>query len=169
MAFPGTGKIWMNGTLVDWADAKIHIALARHPLRQRRLRGRALLQHAERLGLLPARRAHAAAVRLRQDLPDGAAARSAGADRGRPRDDPRQRVQGLLHPADRLSRLRRARRQPVPVPGRRRDPDLGMGRLSRRRRARAGRRRAGQLVVAHGAEHVPGAGQERRRTTPTRS
>ena len=26
MAFPGTGKIWMNGALVDWADAKIHIA-----------------------------------------------------------------------------------------------------------------------------------------------
>ncbi|MBI3046892.1 MAG: branched-chain amino acid transaminase [Acidobacteria bacterium] len=26
MAFPGTGKIWMNGSLVDWKDAKIHIA-----------------------------------------------------------------------------------------------------------------------------------------------
>jgi branched-chain amino acid aminotransferase len=26
MAFSGTGKIWMNGKLVDWADAKIHIA-----------------------------------------------------------------------------------------------------------------------------------------------
>jgi len=26
MAFPGTGKIWMNGSLVDWADATIHIA-----------------------------------------------------------------------------------------------------------------------------------------------
>lgn len=26
MSFPGTGKIWMNGTLVDWPDAKIHIA-----------------------------------------------------------------------------------------------------------------------------------------------
>ena len=26
MSFPGTGKIWMNGTLVDWADARIHIA-----------------------------------------------------------------------------------------------------------------------------------------------
>jgi branched-chain amino acid aminotransferase len=25
-AFPGTGKIWMNGSLVDWADAKIHVA-----------------------------------------------------------------------------------------------------------------------------------------------
>ena len=23
--FPGTGKIWMNGSLVDWADATIHI------------------------------------------------------------------------------------------------------------------------------------------------
>ena len=22
----GTGKVWMNGTLVDWADAKIHVA-----------------------------------------------------------------------------------------------------------------------------------------------
>jgi branched-chain amino acid aminotransferase len=26
MGFPGTGKIWMNGTLVDWKDANIHIA-----------------------------------------------------------------------------------------------------------------------------------------------
>jgi len=26
MAFPGTGKIWMNGTLVDWMDARIHVA-----------------------------------------------------------------------------------------------------------------------------------------------
>jgi branched-chain amino acid aminotransferase len=25
MAFSGTGKIWMNGTLVDWADATIHV------------------------------------------------------------------------------------------------------------------------------------------------
>ena len=26
MAFPGTGKIWMNGKLVDWNNAQIHIA-----------------------------------------------------------------------------------------------------------------------------------------------
>lgn len=25
MAFPGTGKIWMNGSLVEWKDATIHI------------------------------------------------------------------------------------------------------------------------------------------------
>ena len=26
MAFSGTGKIWMNGRLVDWKDATIHVA-----------------------------------------------------------------------------------------------------------------------------------------------
>jgi branched-chain amino acid aminotransferase len=26
MALPGTGKIWMNGNLVDWKDATIHVA-----------------------------------------------------------------------------------------------------------------------------------------------
>ena len=26
MAFTGTGKVWMNGSLVDWQDANIHIA-----------------------------------------------------------------------------------------------------------------------------------------------
>src|SRR5690606_27535949 len=26
MSFPHAGKVWMNGTLVDWNDAKIHIA-----------------------------------------------------------------------------------------------------------------------------------------------
>jgi branched-chain amino acid aminotransferase len=26
MAFAGTGKIWMNGALVNWTDAKIHVA-----------------------------------------------------------------------------------------------------------------------------------------------
>jgi len=26
MAFPGTGKIWMNGKLIDWKDANVHVA-----------------------------------------------------------------------------------------------------------------------------------------------
>jgi branched-chain amino acid aminotransferase len=26
MSFPGTGTIWMNGRLVEWADARIHVA-----------------------------------------------------------------------------------------------------------------------------------------------
>ena len=49
--------------------------VARHPLRQRRVRRRALLRDAEGLGLLPPRRAHAPPAALRQDLPDGVPAR----------------------------------------------------------------------------------------------
>jgi branched-chain amino acid aminotransferase len=26
MPFAGTGKIWMNGSMVDWKDATIHVA-----------------------------------------------------------------------------------------------------------------------------------------------
>jgi len=26
MAFAGTGKIWMNGKLVEWKDATMHVA-----------------------------------------------------------------------------------------------------------------------------------------------
>src|SRR5687768_16454576 len=26
MAFPGTGKVWLNGSFVEWKDAKIHVA-----------------------------------------------------------------------------------------------------------------------------------------------
>ncbi len=26
MGFTGTGKVWINGTMVDWADARIHLA-----------------------------------------------------------------------------------------------------------------------------------------------
>ena len=40
-------KIWMNGELVDWADAKIHVGVARTPLRLRRLRGHPRVRDAE--------------------------------------------------------------------------------------------------------------------------
>ena len=46
------GKIWMDGQMVDWRDAKIHV-LTHAALRLRRLRGRARLQHRERHGHLP--------------------------------------------------------------------------------------------------------------------
>jgi branched-chain amino acid aminotransferase len=26
MSFSGTGKVWMNGTLVEWAQATMHVA-----------------------------------------------------------------------------------------------------------------------------------------------
>ena len=159
MAF-GTGKIWMNGKLVEWKDAKIHVASHVIHYGTRRLRRRALLRDAEGLGLLPPRRAHRPAARLREDLPHGLAARPATAgENADPRDDPRERAEGVLHPAADVSRLRPAGRQPAALPGRRGRSGLGMGRLPRRRRAREGRGRVRQLVEPHGAEHVPGAGQ----------
>ena len=74
MAFAGTGKIWMNGKLVDWADANDPRRFPRHPLRQRRLRRRALLRHAEGLGRPSPRCPHQAPARVGQDLPHGLAA-----------------------------------------------------------------------------------------------
>ena len=71
MAFTGTGKIWMNGTLVDWADAKIHIASHVIHYGSGVFEGARCYEHAARLRLLPARRAHAPPVRLGEDLPDG--------------------------------------------------------------------------------------------------
>ena len=133
MAFSGTGKVWMNGKIVDWADANIHVGIARHPLRIGRLRGRALLQDAEGIGVLPPRRAHAPAVRLGAHLPHGLRARLRSDDAGRGRHRQGQRPRRLLHPAADLSRLSRARRQSAALPGRRDDSRLGVGRLSRRR------------------------------------
>ena len=76
MAFPGTGKIWMNGKLVEWKDATIHIAS--HVIHYGSgvfegarcydtPKGSACFRldaHMRRL------------LRLRQDLPDGVSARS---------------------------------------------------------------------------------------------
>jgi hypothetical protein len=51
MSFPGTGKIWMNGSLVDWADANIHIAS--HVIHYSAAYSRRpLLRHTARIGLL---------------------------------------------------------------------------------------------------------------------
>ena len=169
MAFPGTGKIWMNGTLVDWADAKIHIAS--HVIHY----GSGVFEGARCYSTPHGSACFRLDAHMRrlldsaQDLPDGAAGRLRRADRRRARDDPRERVQGLLHPPAHLSRLQRARRQPVPLPGRRRHPDVGMGRLSRPGRARERRRRPRQLVDAHRRRTRSRRWRRPRRTTRTRS
>ena len=71
MAFPGTGKIWMNGTLVDWKDATIHIASHVIHYGSGVFEGARCYDTVNGPGLLPARRAHAPAARLGADLPDG--------------------------------------------------------------------------------------------------
>ena len=71
MAFPGTGKIWMNGTLVDWADAKIHVASHVVHYGSGVFEGARCYDTVNGSRVLPARRAHAPADRLGPHLPDG--------------------------------------------------------------------------------------------------
>ena len=59
MAFAGTGKIWMNGKFVDWKDANIHIASHVIHYGSGVFEGARCYDDAERIGVLPARRAHA--------------------------------------------------------------------------------------------------------------
>ena len=160
MAFSETGKIWMNGKMVDWKDATIHVAT--HALHYGSgvfegiraydsTRGTNVFRLPEHMRRLCRTRCRI----YRMDSPYT----PRPAHRRRARDHPRQRLQGLLHPAAALPRLLAAGRQPAALPGRSVDHRVGMGRVSRRRGARQGRGRRRELVDAHRAEHVPGAGQ----------
>ena len=117
MSFPGTGKIWMNGTLVDWADAKIHVAS--HVVHY----GSAVFEGARcydtkqgpacfRLDAHMRRLIDSARIYRMESPYDQQTITDAVLD-----TDSRQQVPGLLHPADRLSRLRLAWRQSESVPG----------------------------------------------------
>ena len=162
MAFAGTGKIWMNGKLVEWKDANIHVAshvihYGSGVFEGARVydtpKGSAIL----RLDAHMARLIASAKI-YRMDCPVHAGAAREGGHRHRSG----QRLQGLLHPPAHVSRLRRARREPAALPGRRRHHGVGMGRLPRRRRAREGRRRVRELVEPDGAEHVSVAVEDER-------
>ena len=127
-----TEKIWMNGELVDWADAKIHVAS--HGLNY----GSGVFE-----GIRCYDTAKGPAVfRLEDHL---ASARELGAaavhgspvhDRGAPNGDARcrggQRERVVLHPTARVLRLRRAGSLVGRESRRRRDPQLPVGRVPRR-------------------------------------
>ena len=53
MGFTGTGKIWMNGKLVEWKDANIHIASHVIHYGSGVFEGRAVLLDSQGVGLLP--------------------------------------------------------------------------------------------------------------------
>ena len=89
--------------------------------------------HAARLGLLPPRRARRPSAGLREDLPDGIAARSATAGRTRSSIPSARTSTRRATSAPDVSRIRPARRQSVAVPGGRGHAAVGMGRLPRRR------------------------------------
>ncbi len=113
----GTGKIWMNGSLVDWADAKIHIAS--HVIHY----GTGVFEGARcystpkgsacfRLDSHVIRLLDSAKI-YRMDSPlDKAGWENAILDTIR-----RERGQGVLHPTADVSRLQPAGRQPAALSG----------------------------------------------------
>ena len=149
MAFPGTGKIWMNGSLVDWEDARSTSRRTSSTTAPASSRARAatttpsgsacfrLDAHMRRL------------YRLREDLPDGLPLVDRRADRSAVLETIRANgfkacyIRPLVYRGyDALGV------NPLPCPVDAAIMRVGMGRVSRRRGARAGRRRRRQLVDA---------------------
>ncbi len=97
--FLESSVVWMNGRLVPWKDATIH--LASHVIHYgschlRRLPG---LRHAQGDGRLPAAGPHPAALQFLQDLPDGRPLHPGRIQPGHHRHRQGQQAQGLLRPA----------------------------------------------------------------------
>ena len=157
MAFAGTGKIWMNGSMVDWKDATIHVAS--HVIHYGTGAFEGLRAYDSKNGtnvfrLEPHMRRMIDSCRVYRMEPTVVAGR---AREGRARHRARQRLQELLHPAGDLSRLRLADARSAPLPGRSGGDRLGMEPDDGLRRARKGHRRRRQLVDAARAEHAAGA------------
>ena len=138
MPITPTAKIWMNGELVDWDEAQIHVLT--HTLHYgtgvfegirayETADGPAvfrLTEHIERL--------FSSAQIMGMEIPYTVDELVAGHQGRRSR---RPGSPSLLHPPDRLLRLRRDGPQHAAVLGRRVDRLLAVGRLPRRRRRRA--------------------------------
>ena len=91
------------------------------------LRRRALLRDGEGAGGLSAGRAPEAADVVEPDVPDAAGPHDRRAGRRRERDDPQERPEVVLHPADGVARLRGVEHAPRPQPDRDLYPGVAVG------------------------------------------
>ena len=136
MAFAGTGKIWMNGKLVEWKDANIHIAshvihYGSGVFEGARVydtpKGSAILRldaHMKRL--LASAKIYRMDSPYTQEQLERAVIETVQANGFKA---------CYIRPLD-VSRLQRAGRQPAPLPGRCGHHGVGVGHVSRRGRAR---------------------------------
>ena len=157
--------IWMNGELVRWEDAKVHVLT--HALHYgsgvfegirayETERGTAVFRHQDHLDRLQP---------LRRALLHGAAVHAREAARGDARADPGEQAAQLLHPPGRLPRLRRDGPLPAEPPGRRVHRGLAVGRLPRRGGPEARRPLQGLLLAADVRRELHPAGQGQRHST----
>ena len=162
MPITPTEKIWMNGELVPWDDAQIHVLT--HTLHYgtgvfegirayETERGPAvfrLTEHIERL------------FDSARDHDDGDPVHGRRARAGDEGHRARDRAAVVLHPADRVLRLRRDGPQHAAVRGRRRDRVLAVGRVPRRRRGHQGRAHEDLVVDAPRPQHDAAAVEDDR-------
>ena len=159
-----TEKIWMNGELVDWADARIHVGAHGLHYGSGVFEGIRAYETDEGLGGLPADRPPASACTTRRACCTWSCrTRSRSCATLVPRADRRQRAARVLPPADRVLRLRRARRLGARQPGRRRDHELAVGRVPRRGGADEGHQREDLELAADRPERDPARRQGDRR------
>ena len=162
MPITPTEKIWMNGELVAWDDATIHILT--HSLHYgmgvfegirayETDEGPAVFRLTDHI-----QRLHNSAKIMMMDLPYS----RGGARRGHQVTVRADGSAVLLHPADRLLRLRRDGPQHAAVLGRRRHRLLAVGRVPRRRRRDQGRAHEDLVVDAPRPQHDAAGGQDHR-------
>ena len=153
MPITPTPKIWMNGELVDWDKAQVHVLT--HTLHYgtgvfegirayETSQGPAVFRLTDHI----VRLANSAKI-LGFELP----VHRRRADRGVQADRPVDRPAVVLRAPDRLPRLRRDGTQHAAVPGRRRHRLLAVGRLPRRRRRHQGRAHEDLVVDPPRAQH----------------
>ena len=150
-----TEKIWMNGELVDWDDARIHVGV--HGLHYGTgvfegircydtPKGPAVFRLTDHM-----QRLHDSAQLINMEIPYSVEELRAATQRPARRERPRR----VLHPPDRVLRLRPARRLGAGQPGRDGDHVVALGHLPRRGGARDGIRDEDLDLAADAAERRP--------------
>ena len=148
-------KIWMDGELVDWADAKIHVLSHALHYGTGVFEGIRAYETARRSGRVAHRRASPPSVPLREALSPGHPVLRRSGRRGDEGRDPRERVAVVLRPAARDPRLRGDGRQSAERAGERHHRRVAVGRVPRRGRARAGRPDQDQQLAPERPELAP--------------
>ena len=150
-----TDKIWMNGELVDWDDARVHVGAHGLHYGTGVFEGIRCYDTPDGAGGVPRHRPHAAPARLGAADRDGDPVLGRRAARGDERAALRERPARVLHPPDRLLRLQGARRLGAGQPGRDGDHDVAVGHLPRRGGAQERHPHQGLELAAHAAERHP--------------
>ena len=131
-----TEKIWMNGELVDWDDAQIHVLTHTLHYGTGVFEGIRAYETVAGPGGVPPHRAHRAAVPTRAQIMMMEIPYTVDELVEATKETVRlDRAAGVLHPADRVLRLRRDGAQHAAVHGRRAIACWPWGAVPRRRRA----------------------------------